>query len=309
MTQTLSSRRHWRRELSVLLAQSATPATLSPAPCASCWPNRGRSGVMICINQYISVYLHVIVIIIITIIIIIVITIIVITIIIIIITIISFQNHQYLGRKRMLRKSKSLILKYFLNLINGAFLVLGLLLMGFAAWLLLDRNNFFTALMGVSGAGTISAWERREQGCRQTGDWGPQREGPGGGTEDGLRPAPVPTTALQPTDPFKYAVLLMWALGVQVVLSALIFTKKEELQCCGQHNYTDWIKNENKENSEQVPCSCTNSTLRKWFCDEPLNATYLEGCENKINTWYQANALSLIALTLDFWFQRFCKSH
>ncbi|KAK1344221.1 hypothetical protein QTO34_014786, partial [Cnephaeus nilssonii] len=33
-------------ELSVLLAQSATPATLSPAPCASCWPNRGRSGVM-----------------------------------------------------------------------------------------------------------------------------------------------------------------------------------------------------------------------------------------------------------------------
>ncbi|KAK1333626.1 hypothetical protein QTO34_006011 [Cnephaeus nilssonii] len=46
MTQTLSSRRQWCRELSVLLAQSATPATLSPAPCASCWPNRGRSGVM-----------------------------------------------------------------------------------------------------------------------------------------------------------------------------------------------------------------------------------------------------------------------
>ncbi|KAK1338225.1 hypothetical protein QTO34_001339 [Cnephaeus nilssonii] len=46
MVQTLSSRRHWRRELSVLLAQSATRATLSPAPCASCWPNRGRSGVM-----------------------------------------------------------------------------------------------------------------------------------------------------------------------------------------------------------------------------------------------------------------------
>ncbi|KAK1340522.1 hypothetical protein QTO34_019092 [Cnephaeus nilssonii] len=47
MAQTLSSPRQWRRELSVLLAQSATPATLSPAPCASCWPNRGRSGVMV----------------------------------------------------------------------------------------------------------------------------------------------------------------------------------------------------------------------------------------------------------------------
>ncbi|KAK1328995.1 hypothetical protein QTO34_011166 [Cnephaeus nilssonii] len=41
MAQTLS---HWRCELSVLLAQSATPATLSSAPCASCWPNRGCSG-------------------------------------------------------------------------------------------------------------------------------------------------------------------------------------------------------------------------------------------------------------------------
>ncbi|KAK1344824.1 LOW QUALITY PROTEIN: hypothetical protein QTO34_013526 [Cnephaeus nilssonii] len=47
MAQMLSSRRHWRRELSVLLAQSATPATLSPAPCASCWPNHGHSGVMV----------------------------------------------------------------------------------------------------------------------------------------------------------------------------------------------------------------------------------------------------------------------
>ncbi|KAK1339027.1 hypothetical protein QTO34_019699 [Cnephaeus nilssonii] len=51
MVQTLSSRRQWRRELSVLLAQSATRATLSPAPCASCWPNRGRSGVMDSILQ------------------------------------------------------------------------------------------------------------------------------------------------------------------------------------------------------------------------------------------------------------------
>ncbi|KAK1344064.1 hypothetical protein QTO34_014623 [Cnephaeus nilssonii] len=46
MAQMLSSRRRWQRELSVPLAQSATPATPSPAPCASCWPNRGRSGVM-----------------------------------------------------------------------------------------------------------------------------------------------------------------------------------------------------------------------------------------------------------------------
>ncbi|PNJ25027.1 TSPAN19 isoform 5 [Pongo abelii] len=45
----------------------------------------------------------------------------------------------------MLRNNKTIIIKYFLNLINGAFLVLGLLFMGFGAWLLLDRNNFLTA--------------------------------------------------------------------------------------------------------------------------------------------------------------------
>ncbi|XP_036153683.1 tetraspanin-19 [Myotis myotis] len=218
----------------------------------------------------------------------------------------------------MLRKSKSLILKYFLNLINGAFLVLGLLLIGFAAWLLLDRNNFLTALnesnhlivyiFGIligTGSAIVLLFLLGYLGIQYEIRW---------------------LLVL-------YAVLLIWAFGVQVALSALIFTKKEEvhqvwhdeidlvisqygskdvpedifkwtilnalqktLQCCGQHNYTDWITNENKENSEQVPCSCTNSTLRKWFCDEPLNATYLEGCENKINTWYQANALLLIGI-------------
>ncbi|XP_004417977.1 PREDICTED: putative tetraspanin-19 [Ceratotherium simum simum] len=218
----------------------------------------------------------------------------------------------------MLRKSKTLIFKYFLNLINGAFLVLGLLLMGFGAWLLLDGNNLFTALdennhlvvyifrilIGI-GSATVLLCLLGYLGIYNEIRW-----------------------LL-----ILYAVLLMWASGVQVVLSALIFTKKEEvhqvwheqidlvisqygsknmpedipkwtilnavqktLQCCGQHNYTDWIKNKHKENSEQVPCSCTNSTLRKWFCDEPLNATYLEGCENKINIWYHANALTLIGI-------------
>nr|XP_055212909.1 tetraspanin-19 isoform X2 [Gorilla gorilla gorilla] len=188
----------------------------------------------------------------------------------------------------MLRNNKTIIIKYFLNLINGAFLVLGLLFMGFGAWLLLDRNNFLTAF----------------------------------GIHNEIRWLLI-----------VYAVLITWTFAVQVVLSAFIITKKEEvkqlwydkidfviseygskdkpeditkwtilnalqktLQCCGQRNYTDWIKNKNKENSGQVPCSCTKSTLRKWFCDEPLNATYLEGCENKISAWYNVNVLTLIGI-------------
>ncbi|XP_034500369.1 putative tetraspanin-19 isoform X2 [Ailuropoda melanoleuca] len=181
----------------------------------------------------------------------------------------------------MLRKNKTLIFKYFLNLINGAFLVLGLLLMGFGAWLLLDKNNFFTALdennhlivyifqiLAGTGSAIVLLCLLGYLGIHNEIRW-----------------------LL-----LLYTALLMWAFGVQVVLSTFIFIKKKELQCCGQYNYTDWIKNKNKENPEQVPCSCTNSTLRKWFCDEPLNATYLEGCENKINIWYSGNALTLIGI-------------
>ncbi|KAJ1062024.1 hypothetical protein K5549_008191 [Capra hircus] len=218
----------------------------------------------------------------------------------------------------MSRKNKGLIFKYFLNLINGAFLVLGLLLMGFGTWLLLDGNNFFTALdennhltvyifriLIGTGSAILLLCLLGYLGIHNEIRW-----------------------LL-----ILYAVLLMWAVGVQVVLSTLIFSKKEEVhqawhdkidsiiseygsedfpqdvpkwvilnalqkmfQCCGLKNYSDWTKNKNKENSEQVPCSCTNSTLRKWFCDEPLNATYLQGCENKINTWYHANALTLIGI-------------
>ncbi|XP_072829420.1 tetraspanin-19 isoform X2 [Vicugna pacos] len=185
-------------------------------------------------------------------------------------------------RGRMLRKSETLIFKYFLNLINGAFLVLGLLLMGFGAWLLLDRNSFFTVLVPTDENNHLEVYIFR--------------------ILMGTGSATVLLCLLGYLGIHNeirwllilYAVLLTWAFGVQVVLSALIFTKKDE--CCGQKNYTDWIKNKNKENSEQVPCSCTNSTLRNWFCDEPLNATYLEGCENKINTWYHANVLTLIGI-------------
>ncbi|XP_004407895.1 PREDICTED: putative tetraspanin-19 [Odobenus rosmarus divergens] len=218
----------------------------------------------------------------------------------------------------MLRKNKMLIFKYFLNLINGAFLVLGLLLMGFGAWFLLDRNNFFTALdennhlivdifqiLIGTGSAIVLLCLLGYLGIHSEIRW-----------------------LL-----LLYTALLIGAFGVQVVFSIFIFIKKKEvyqvwhdkidliiteygskdmpedipkwivlnalqktLQCCGQYNYTDWIKNTNKGNSEQVPCSCTNSTLRKWFCDEPLNATYLESCENKINTWYSDNALTLIGI-------------
>ncbi|XP_007950774.1 tetraspanin-19 [Orycteropus afer afer] len=174
----------------------------------------------------------------------------------------------------------------------------------------------------TSGVGCpIKGNQLQSSPCRKMPEQGKQRYG--GQAVVSLAAADFPA----------YAALLMCPTGVQVVLSALIFTKKEEvhqvwsnefdfvvskygsknmpedipkwtflnllqktLQCCGQKNYTDWKKNMTKENSLQIPCSCTNSTLRKWFCDEPLTAIYLEGCENKIRTWYDANILTLIGI-------------
>eukprot|EP00069_Balaena_mysticetus_P012590 bmy_07779T0 len=175
-----------------------------------------------------------------------------------------------MGRKRMLRKNKTLIFKYFLNLINGAFLVLGLLLMGFGAWLLLDRNNFFTALdennhliayifrilIGTGSASVLLCL---------LGYLGIHNE---------IRWLLI-----------LYAVLLMWAFGVQVVLSALIFTKKEEVHQIW-HDKIDSVISEygSKDLPEDIP---------KWTI---LNALQKRGCENKINTWYHTNALTLIGI-------------
>lgn len=46
------------------------------------------------------------------------------------------------------------------------------------------------------------------------------------------------------------------------------------MECCGRYNFTQWEKNKNMENRAQIPCSCTKSNLKKWFCDIPRNSTY-----------------------------------
>ncbi|XP_060512838.2 tetraspanin-19 isoform X2 [Panthera onca] len=170
----------------------------------------------------------------------------------------------------MLRKNKILIFKYFLNLINGAFLVLGLLLLGFGAWLLLDRNIFFTALdknnhlivyifqiLTGTGSAIVLLCLLGYLGIHNEIRW-----------------------LL-----ILYAALLMWAFGVQVVLSGFIFTKKKEIHQVW-HDKVDLIIAEygSKDMPEDTP---------KWTF---LNALQKTGCENKINTWYNANALTLTGI-------------
>ncbi|XP_077195077.1 tetraspanin-19 isoform X2 [Paroedura picta] len=68
------------------------------------------------------------------------------------------------------------------------------------------------------------------------------------------------------------------------------------LQCCGRYNFTDWNKNEYKEHVNQVPCSCTASNMKEWFCDVLKNATYTKGCEEDIKAWYDENSWILFLI-------------
>ncbi|CAM4471879.1 unnamed protein product, partial [Caretta caretta] len=70
------------------------------------------------------------------------------------------------------------------------------------------------------------------------------------------------------------------------------------MECCGRHNFTDWEENENKEHTNHVPCSCTKSNRKEWFCDAPENEVYIKGCDEYIKMWFENNTLALIAINI-----------
>nr|XP_025035947.1 putative tetraspanin-19 isoform X3 [Pelodiscus sinensis] len=178
-----------------------------------------------------------------------------------------------------------LILKYFLNIFNGIFLVLGFLLMTFGIWLLFDRDHLFAVLSFTGenhlvtyisfmlvGVGSIIGF------ISFFGFLGSFKE---------IRWLLI-----------LYLGLITLLLGLQAAIPVLIYLRKEELECCGRHNSTDWKKNENKEHADQVPCSCIKSNRKEWFCDAPGNEVYSKGCDEYINVWFENNTLALIIINI-----------
>uniref|UniRef100_A0A8C0GB93 Tetraspanin n=1 Tax=Chelonoidis abingdonii TaxID=106734 RepID=A0A8C0GB93_CHEAB len=193
-------------------------------------------------------------------------------------------------------RDKILILKYFLSIFNGIFLVLGLMLMMFSVWLLIDRNNLFTVLcenhlvayisymlLGVGSIVFISF----------LGFLGIFKE---------IRWLLILVSTVQ----------IMWNDRIDAVISNygnknltgrehewdILNAVQNTLECCGRHNSTDWKKNENKEHTNQVPCSCTKSNREEWFCDVPVNEVYIKGCDEYIKMWFENNTLVLIAINI-----------
>ncbi|XP_048358140.1 tetraspanin-19 [Sphaerodactylus townsendi] len=220
----------------------------------------------------------------------------------------------------MKKRDKLFVVAYFLNILNGIFLLLGLMLIAFGHWILLDGNKFVTfllstgenALMGyisnmLLATGSIIVFigllgylgSIRRIRCLVT----------------------VYMVLVFLVFVVQVGMLIHLYMGTEMVnklwkvqMDELISTygnknqlEKEPqwdilnsiqhmLQCCGRHNFTDWKGNKHKELINQVPCSCTTSNTKEWFCDALKNATYTKGCEEDIEAWYEENIWLLFVI-------------
>uniref|UniRef100_A0A674HY81 Tetraspanin n=1 Tax=Terrapene triunguis TaxID=2587831 RepID=A0A674HY81_9SAUR len=180
-------------------------------------------------------------------------------------------------------RDKILILKYFLSIFNGIFLVLGLMLMMFGMWLLIDRNNLFTVLCENHSVAYISYMLLGVGSIIVVISF----LGFLGSFEEIRWLLILVSTVLQNDSRFKMLICkvrIMWNDRIDAVISNygnknltgrehewdILNAVQHTLECCGRHNSTDWKKNENKEHTNQVPCSCTKSNRKEWFCDLPL---------------------------------------
>ncbi|NXG22061.1 CD82 protein, partial [Grallaria varia] len=224
--------------------------------------------------------------------------------------------------RRMERRDKTPIQKYCLSVFNGIFLALGLMLLTFGLWLLFDRNNLFSVLFS-SGENHLVTYIS----CILLGIGSVVTFTSGMGFLGSV----VEIKCLLVTY-MGFQILMFVA---QMAILVLIIMKKEEVhnqwnsrideviseygneslaeqepvwnilnavqsnvECCGRYNATQWERNKNKKNSTQIPCSCTKSNPKNWFCDVSRDSTYSIGCEEYLNTWFENNVLILTAVTI-----------
>ncbi|NXW65320.1 CD82 protein, partial [Eurystomus gularis] len=224
--------------------------------------------------------------------------------------------------RRMETRNKILIQKYYLNIFNAIFLSLGLMLLTFGLWLLFDRNNLLSVLL-YSGKEQLVAYISY------------MLLGTGSAitftSAMGFLGSVMEIKCLLVTH-MSFQILVF---VTQMAILVLIFVKKEEvhnqwnnridevisefgneslvaqepawnilnavqhnMECCGRYNVTQWERNKNKENSTQIPCSCTKSNLKKWFCHVSMDSAYSTGCEEYLNMWFENNVSILTAIAI-----------
>uniref|UniRef100_M3XJZ8 Tetraspanin n=1 Tax=Latimeria chalumnae TaxID=7897 RepID=M3XJZ8_LATCH len=222
-------------------------------------------------------------------------------------------------------QDKIFILKYCLNFFQGAFLILGLTLLGCGVWILFDRNSFVTAVFPVNGSNTIMvvvAYCFLAIGAFTVlmcflGCLGASKE---------VRCLLILYMGL---------LILFFAAQLIVVLTVALQEEKinqvlnkrfddiivhygndslpqrefewklldavqDTLNCCGKNNHTDWYKNEviaSSGEQDKLPCSCssTKSPVEGYFCVVTVNID-LQGCGDAVTEWVKGNILAIIGV-------------
>ncbi|XP_078077277.1 CD82 antigen-like [Mustelus asterias] len=212
------------------------------------------------------------------------------------------------------------ILKYFLNIFNGIFLIIGAIILGCGIWILWDENSFIGTLLapGHQDILSVSAYCLIVIGITVTivclvGCIASIKE--------------VKCLLILYFTFLILIFILQLAVGLAVlsqyskIVTAMnkktieaikhygndSFSKElkwnlldviqKEFQCCGYYNSTDWEQNALMLLNKTLPCSCSNYIEADFTfpCTVKESADiYPKGCSEEIKQWLSSNIFTLL---------------
>uniref|UniRef100_UPI00398E4917 CD82 antigen-like n=1 Tax=Pristiophorus japonicus TaxID=55135 RepID=UPI00398E4917 len=224
--------------------------------------------------------------------------------------------------RKMKNDVKIQVLKYFLNLFNGIFLIIGAIILGCGIWILWDENSFISTLFPADDQDnvlSIAAYCFLVIGITVTvvslvGCIGSIKE--------------VKCLFIL----YFLLMILIFVLQLAIELAVLIqydtivtvmdektieaieqygnsnFSNwnlldiiQREFQCCGYYNSTDWEANELIVSTKTLPCSCSNFTVpyTTSLCTVTESSyIYPQGCSTAIKKWLDNSIFGILGTAI-----------
>ncbi|XP_072341243.1 CD82 antigen-like isoform X1 [Scyliorhinus torazame] len=225
--------------------------------------------------------------------------------------------------KKMTSDVKIHILKYFLNLFNGIFLIVGAIISVCGIWILWDENSFISKLLSPDHQDilSISAYCFLVIGITVT--------------------IVCLVGCIASIKEVKFLFILYFLFLVLIFILQIAtglailsqhskivtamdlktieiikhygndsFSKdskfhlldviQKEFQCCGYYNSTDWEQNDLILSTKTLPCSCSNYTVADFTFPCTVtesNYIYPEGCRTEIKQWLNNNIFTVLGAT------------
>ncbi|XP_030070712.1 tetraspanin-19 [Microcaecilia unicolor] len=223
---------------------------------------------------------------------------------------------------KMNTKDQIYILTYFFYVLNGFFMIIGLLQMGFGVWILYDKNSFFTALVYADTKNNEImdiAYILLYNGVFIIV---PFLVGYLGVMKDSrcllilymviialmsILQFSIIILLLSQRDNFKKKMISNFKILINEYGNYSLYEAKKHTwellnvvqnthSCCGISNSSDWEKNTYVAEHEEIPCSCTDSALTTWFCEPSYYQIFIAGCEGVVTNWFFKNLYVLLSI-------------